>query len=425
MISQLERKICDVTGFKACIVHPHSGSISNDCCGFVTIRNYLFARDGDYNRNVCLLPSSVDDNVASSVVLAGLKAIFVKCDSRGNIDLKDLNEKAEKNAKNLACIVMNYPSSQDRLRESARIIHKYGGCVFMNSDHPDSQIKPAEIGVDVCHLKLHKSYGPIVDPSIVCCNSVLAPYLTTSRALGKNTERSKFVRYLPLPILGVLGLAVAIRFIGKKEKKDWDWLKKLYDGVIAGKIPGMVSPEDLAEQFKKQSSSIEGAARALLIWQNTKNAIGGFVTGLPGLTFLPLTIPANVASTLAFLIQTVATIACLGGYDLHKNSVKSLVLKCLIGESANAMLRPTGINVTQVLARGAVNAIPRSFLGRVNAMVGAKLFTKFSSKGILQLGRSVPILGGVFGGVADYYYSNKIGNEAINRFIKKRCQSNV
>jgi len=114
----------------------------------------------------------------------------------------------------------------------------------------------------------------------------------------------------------------------------------------------------------------------------------------------------------------IASIARIGGYDLHEERIKTLVLLCLTGESVDAILRPLGITVVQALTKGLVNAIPRAILGRLNAMVGAKLFTKFSGKGIIQLGRLVPLVGGIFGGTVDYFSSKWVGSAAIEIFTQ-------
>jgi len=196
MISQLERMLCDITGFDACTLQPLSGA-SGEYCGLLTVRNYLYARDGDHHRNVCLLPVSAHGTNPASAAMAGFKTVVVKCDARGNIDLKDLREKAEKNAKNLACVMMTYPSThgvfEETFREAARIVHKLGGCVYMDGANMNAQvglIKPAEIGADVCHLNLHKTFamphgggGPGVGP--VCCTGALAPYLPGHSAVAE------------------------------------------------------------------------------------------------------------------------------------------------------------------------------------------------------------------------------------------------
>jgi len=191
----------------------------------------------------------------------------------------------------------------------------------------------------------------------------------------------------------------------------------LYDMIVDGSIPGMVSAQQLAASYRTGYGSLEDAAYALLRWQNLKCAIDGFLTGLPGVMFLPATISFNVASTLAFHIQTVTSIAVLAGYDPRDETVKTLALICLTGESEHDALR--GYGLVDVTSRCLIPwRIPRAFLlGRINYMVGAKLFTQFSSKSIIQLGRMVPLLGGLFGGTVDGFSSYIIGNVAIKTFF--------
>ena len=200
------------------------------------------------------------------------------------------------------------------------------------------------------------------------------------------------------------------------------FLEKGYDSIVQGDIPGMDSADELAKSYIKDNDNLIDAANALVRWQNTKCAIDGFLTGLPGLPFLPATIPANIASTLLIHIQTVAAVARIGGYDLKDDRIKTLILACLAGESLNDLLRPMGINLAEALAKGLINAIPRSVLANINKLVGAKVFTKFSEKGIVQLGKFIPLVGGAVGALFDGVTSNIIGNVAIETFITEESK---
>ena len=187
------------------------------------------------------------------------------------------------------------------------------------------------------------------------------------------------------------------------------FILNLYDKVINGDIPGMDSADQLADKYRTGYASLEDAANALVRWQMGKCAADGFLTSLPGLIFLPATLPANVVSVLAFNIQMIATVARLGGYDLHDERIKTLVLICLTGESANAALGNFENTCDQINTK--------TLLRKINYLVGVKLFTKFSSKGIIQLGLAVPLIGGVIGAVSDGYWSNVVGTRAIETFI--------
>jgi len=195
----------------------------------------------------------------------------------------------------------------------------------------------------------------------------------------------------------------------------------LYDKVVNGGIPGLCSADELANSYRTGYASTEDAAKALVRWQNGKCAADGFLTSLPGLAFLPATLSANVVSILAFNIQTVAAVARLGEYDLHDECIKSLVLICIAGESVNVVFRQLGIDLTKVVLVAVIKSIPRALLGKINRLVGVKLLTKFSAKGFIQLGRLVPLVGGLVGGGCDYYWSSVVGEKAIETFIRKPC----
>lgn len=187
MITGLERDLCGVTGFAACSLQPLSGA-SGEHAGLMTIRRHL-ARVGEKHRNICLIPVSAHGTNPASSVMAGFKPVVVKCDKQGNIDVNDFRQKAMQHKDNLACCMMTYPSThgvfEKTFRECAAITHSCGGYVYMDGANMNAQvglIKPAELGADVCHLNLHKTFamphgggGPGVGP--ICCSATLAPAL--------------------------------------------------------------------------------------------------------------------------------------------------------------------------------------------------------------------------------------------------------
>ena len=187
MIAGLERDLCGVTGFAACSLQPLSGA-SGEHAGLMTIRRHLAAA-GERHRNVCLIPVSAHGTNPASAVMAGFTPVVVKCDKRGNIDVADFRQKAALHKDRLACCMMTYPSThgvfEQTFRECAAITHAAGGYVYMDGANMNAQvglIKPAELGADVCHLNLHKTFamphgggGPGVGP--ICCSQALAPSL--------------------------------------------------------------------------------------------------------------------------------------------------------------------------------------------------------------------------------------------------------
>jgi glycine dehydrogenase len=187
MFGLLETWLCEITGFNAVSLQPNSGS-QGEYAGLLTIRAYLKTK-GEGHRNTCLIPQSAHGTNPASAALAGMKIIIVGCDSDGNIDVADLQKKATENAKDLACLMVTYPSThgvyEEGIREVCDIIHKNGGQVYMDGANMNAQVglcRPGDFGGDVCHLNLHKTFciphgggGPGMGPIGVAKH--LAPFL--------------------------------------------------------------------------------------------------------------------------------------------------------------------------------------------------------------------------------------------------------
>lgn len=187
IISELERYLCEITGFEACSLQPNSGA-QGEYAGLMAIRAYHVA-NGDTHRNVSLIPSSAHGTNPASAVMAGMEVVVTACDERGNIDVDDLRAKASQYADRLSSLMVTYPSThgvfETSIKEVCDIIHQYGGKVYMDGANMNAQVgltSPAAIGADVCHLNLHKTFaiphgggGPGMGP--ICCNNSLAPYL--------------------------------------------------------------------------------------------------------------------------------------------------------------------------------------------------------------------------------------------------------
>jgi len=187
IFDSLEKWLCQVTGFDACSLQPNSGA-QGEYAGLLTIQAYHEANK-QKQRNVALIPSSAHGTNPASAVMVGLKVVVVACDEKGNIDLQDLKAKAEQYSKELSCLMVTYPSTHGvfevSIKEICDIIHKHGGKVYMDGANMNAQVgltSPGNIGADVCHLNLHKTFaiphgggGPGVGP--ICVNKSLAPYL--------------------------------------------------------------------------------------------------------------------------------------------------------------------------------------------------------------------------------------------------------
>lgn len=187
LIEELEDALCEITGFTAISFQPNSGA-QGEYTGLLTIAKYHEVR-GDTQRKVCLIPASAHGTNPASAQMAGMRVIVVDCDERGNVDVTDLKAKAEQYAHELAALMITYPSTHGVFEESivdiCAIIHEHGGQVYLDGANMNAMVgicRPAAIGVDVCHLNLHKTFciphgggGPGAGPIGVAAH--LAPYL--------------------------------------------------------------------------------------------------------------------------------------------------------------------------------------------------------------------------------------------------------
>ncbi len=163
LFKQLEHWLAEITGFAAISLQPNAGS-QGEYAGLLVIRAYHADR-GHGHRNVCLIPTSAHGTNPASAVMAGLKVVAVACDDDGNIAVSDLRAKAAAHADDLACFMVTYPSThgvfEESIREICDIIHEFGGQVYMDGANLNAQVglcRPGDIGADVCHLNLHKTF---------------------------------------------------------------------------------------------------------------------------------------------------------------------------------------------------------------------------------------------------------------------------
>ena len=163
LFEDLEKWLCEITGFAAISLQPNAGS-QGEYAGMLAIREYHHSR-GDIYRNICLIPTSAHGTNPASAVMVGMKVVGIQCDEQGNIDLDDVKIKAEKYSSELASMMITYPSThgvfEETIREVCDIIHSNGGQVYMDGANMNAMVglcKPGEIGADVCHLNLHKTF---------------------------------------------------------------------------------------------------------------------------------------------------------------------------------------------------------------------------------------------------------------------------
>jgi glycine dehydrogenase len=187
LFADLETWLAEITGFHAISLQPNAGS-QGEYAGLLVIRAWHRSRD-EAHRNVCLIPQSAHGTNPASAVMAGMRVVVVQTDPDGNIDLADLAARAEEHAASLAALMVTYPSThgvfEDGIAEICRIVHRHGGQVYMDGANMNAQVglcRPGDIGADVCHLNLHKTFciphgggGPGMGPIGVAEH--LAPFL--------------------------------------------------------------------------------------------------------------------------------------------------------------------------------------------------------------------------------------------------------
>ncbi|MDJ0736189.1 MAG: aminomethyl-transferring glycine dehydrogenase [Nostocaceae cyanobacterium] len=163
LFQQLEEWLAEITGFAGVSLQPNAGS-QGEYAGLLVIRQYHESRGEGY-RNICLIPTSAHGTNPASAVMCGMKVVAVACDDQGNIDVDDLKAKAQKHSRELAALMVTYPSThgvfEEAIQEICAVVHSHGGQVYMDGANMNAQVglcSPGNIGADVCHLNLHKTF---------------------------------------------------------------------------------------------------------------------------------------------------------------------------------------------------------------------------------------------------------------------------
>jgi glycine dehydrogenase len=187
IIQELEAMLSEITGFPGVSLQPNSGA-QGEYAGLQVIKAHHEAR-GEGHRNVCLIPQSAHGTNPASAAMVNYRIVVVKTDENGNVDVGDLEAKAAQNARNLAALMITYPSThgvfEEEIRRICDVVHRYGGQVYMDGANMNAQVglcRPGDFGPDVCHLNLHKTFciphgggGPGMGP--ICVARHLVPYL--------------------------------------------------------------------------------------------------------------------------------------------------------------------------------------------------------------------------------------------------------
>ncbi len=256
LTKNLEDMLCKVTGFDAVTLQPNSGA-QGEYAGLLAIRGYHASR-GEAHRNICLIPSSAHGTNPASAQMCGMEVVVTQCDAHGNVDVADLKAAAEKHSANLAALMITYPSThgvfEEAIKEICTIVHTHGGQVYMDGANLNAQVGvtyPAEIGADVSHMNLHKTFciphgggGPGVGP--IGVKSQLAPFLPGRGKVGPVSAAPQgSASILPIPyayirMMGGDGLreatAVAIlnaNYVAKKLAPHFPVLYTGHGGFVA------------------------------------------------------------------------------------------------------------------------------------------------------------------------------------------------
>ena len=242
MIDELSAWLAELTGFDAVSMQPNSGA-SGEYTGLLLIRAYHADR-GEGHRDVCLIPESAHGTNPASAVMAGMNVVVVKCDERGNIDLGDLEAKAKQHADRLAAAMVTYPSThgvfEKGIRNLCATVHDNGGLVYMDGANMNAQVglaRPGDMGADVCHLNLHKTFaiphgggGPGMGPIAVAAH--LTPFLPSHPFADVGGEKAVGpVSAAPYGSASILLISWA--YIAKRLESAYDVLYRGQSGNVA------------------------------------------------------------------------------------------------------------------------------------------------------------------------------------------------
>jgi glycine dehydrogenase len=287
MIRDLEDMLCKVTGFDAVSIQPNAGS-QGEFAGLLAIKAFQDA-EGQGSRDICLIPSSAHGTNPASAQMAGMKVVVVKCDDEGNVDVEDLQAKAETHTDALSALMITYPSThgvfEASIRDICQIIHDNGGQVYMDGANLNAQIgmsEPGEFGADVSHMNLHKTFciphgggGPGVGP--IGVRSHLAPYLPghqihETERKGGTISSAPFgsasilpISWMYMKMMGGDGLKMATELAILNANYMAKRLSSAYPVLYSGP-GGWVAHECIIDvrQFKEAGVTVDDIAKRLI-----------------------------------------------------------------------------------------------------------------------------------------------------------------
>ncbi len=281
IFKELDKDLSKITGFAAMSFQPNSGA-QGEYAGLMVIRAYHISR-GDGHRNIALIPSSAHGTNPASAALAGMNIVVVKCDELGNVDVNDLKEKAELHKSNLSCLMITYPSThgvyEESIKKITKIIHDNGGQVYMDGANMNAQVgltSPGNIGADVCHLNLHKTFaiphgggGPGMGPIGVAKH--LKPFLPSHSIIPTGGEKAihavsaapwgsaliLLISYGYIKMLGVTGVTDATKIAILNANYMKEVLKDYFPILYVGKNSRVAHEMILDCKELKRLSGIE------------------------------------------------------------------------------------------------------------------------------------------------------------------------
>ncbi|MBE28019.1 MAG: glycine dehydrogenase (aminomethyl-transferring) [Euryarchaeota archaeon] len=287
LFSNLESWLSEITGFAGISLQPNAGS-QGEYAGMLAIRGYHNHRK-DFERNICLIPESAHGTNPATAVMAGMKVVVIGCDTSGNIDLKDLRMKVDSYSSQLAAIMITYPSThgvfEEAIKEVCDLVHSHGGQVYMDGANMNAMVglcKPREIGADVCHLNLHKTFciphgggGPGMGPigvashlvdylpsNPICPEGLVGPVSATNWGSASILP----ISWAYIAMMGPEGLKEATQVAILSANYIAKRLSKSYDVLYTGK-GGFVAHEcilDTRELLSKAGLVIDDIAKRLI-----------------------------------------------------------------------------------------------------------------------------------------------------------------
>ena len=285
IFKDLETWLAEITGFAATSLQPNAGS-QGEYAGLLAIMEYHASR-GQKHRKICLIPTSAHGTNPASAVMAGFSVIPVACDKHGNIDVADLRVKATEHAADLACLMVTYPSThgvfEESIKEICAIVHEHGGQVYMDGANLNAQVglcRPGELGADVCHINLHKTFciphgggGPGMGP--ICVAQHLAPFLPAHPVVdmgGKHGPVSAApwgsasilpISWMYIALMGPDNLRKATQVAILNANYVAKRLENYYPVLYKGKN-GMVAHECIVDLRQYKSVTVEDIAKRLM-----------------------------------------------------------------------------------------------------------------------------------------------------------------